>query len=557
MQITRAKPSIVESDIFNAEEGIGLIESLNWYVVPGIFKNNKIDAAGMTKAVSYKDFVEEPKIGTIIDFEGIKAMYKGNGSSEVLYSSDTDEETDYKLYLINTDANKHVYKMKSVSKLFYFPKSFFDQLYKVLINKESDLLFVNDFLTSLQLNGIRRMLIKKCEDDKSLDQNGEANVVVVDRLGVILQIFNKRSNNQLARLQTALIYLQYSRMLYKGQADNINSLSQLLHFDILKQQMMPVLSKNEKIGGKKDQQTTEGESKTENHKRVVKELELTIKQKIEEMKKQKSKLAKNSSDNKLNVTVAIIGYTNSGKSALLNCFAKKKVAESKNMLFQTLETITRKVHVRGNFEVNLIDTIGFISNLPYELVPPFLSTIEHVRHADIILHIRDISHPNTEGQKEGVESVAKQVKIDNLFDPDRVIEVRNKADLYLLKNPNLSIDDLENTQNTVYISATTKLNLDQLKKMIQNKVYKLFNCYEKQFRVSVEDYGKIEKWFKENAGISDLYDINYGYEWSSQFPNGYVDFACVVNNKIDESYKKRFEGEYQPKKDTSTIKEYL
>jgi GTP-binding protein HflX len=101
----------------------------------------------------------------------------------------------------------------------------------------------------------------------------------------------------------------------------------------------------------------------------------------------------------------LIGYTNAGKSALLNCILDNNVVESKDLLFQTLSTTSKKIRLKSGQKAIMLDTIGFITDLPHELVDSFKSTLEEVASADLVLHIRDISHPFSDHQKKVVLQV--------------------------------------------------------------------------------------------------------------------------------------------------------
>ena len=501
MKISSEKARPVEVDIFDAEEAIGLVESLNWYVVPGIFNNYKIPELNEKELPNYYEILEEPKLGDQVIIEGLKASYQGNHKFEILSDQEEDDNSmsPYKQYLANVDANKHITTVRGISRLLYFNRQFLKRLNEHITAKQVDIIYINAFLTSLQAKGLKKTLTAmQAETNPEYDNwKDNVNLVIVDRLGVILQIFNKRAGNELAKLQTALVYIKYAKTIFTKDNENFTALNQILNFDVTQPREVRMQLASAKQSGHKGSLSGEGESQQELQKRLYKDLHNRIKQKIEDKKIASKRFIEKGNAKKNALTVALIGYTNAGKSAILNMMAKREVVDSKDMLFQTLKTINRRVHVRGNFDVIMVDTIGFINNLPYELVPPFLSTIEHVKNADLVLHIRDIAHPNTEGQLKGVEEVMEKLDMGHILKENRIIEVRNKVDLYLQKNPDIALEELESTGEMVYISATQKLNIDMLKETLQKKIYKIFNCYEKRYKIATQDYDTHANWFKE------------------------------------------------------------
>jgi GTP-binding protein HflX len=180
------------------------------------------------------------------------------------------------------------------------------------------------------------------------------------------------------------------------------------------------------------------------------------------------------------VRVALVGYTNAGKSTLMNLLSKSKVfAEDK--LFATLDTTVRKVVVE-NLPFLLSDTVGFIRKLPTHLVESFKSTLDEVREADILIHVVDISHPNFEEQIQVVEETLKELGtantpvmlVFNKTDAHTHIE-KDEDDLTPLTRENLSLDDLQKAWNgkqkdAIFISALRKSNIDALKDQLYQKV---------------------------------------------------------------------------------------
>ncbi len=181
------------------------------------------------------------------------------------------------------------------------------------------------------------------------------------------------------------------------------------------------------------------------------------------------------------VRVALVGYTNVGKSTLMNLLSKSEVF-AENKLFATLDTTVRKVIVE-NLPFLMSDTVGFIRKLPTHLVESFKSTLDEVREADLLVHIVDISHPNFEEQYQVVNKTLQEVcgcekpmilvfnKIDAFsYTP------KDEDDLSPMRRENYSLDDLKKTwmrnmsDNCIFISAKQKSNIDELKTMLYDKV---------------------------------------------------------------------------------------
>jgi len=185
------------------------------------------------------------------------------------------------------------------------------------------------------------------------------------------------------------------------------------------------------------------------------------------------------------VRVALVGYTNVGKSTLMNLLSKSDVF-AENKLFATLDTTVRKVVV-GNLPFLLSDTVGFIRKLPHHLVESFKSTLDEVRESDLLIHVVDISHPGFEEQIKVVDNTLRELGTSE----KPVLMVFNKTDIFSYDKKdeddltpatkeNYSLDDLKKTwmasdkfSKTVFISARLKENIDELKIIIYNEVRKI------------------------------------------------------------------------------------
>ena len=277
-------------------------------------------------------------------------------------------------------------------------------------------------------------------------------IKVLDRTGLILDIFAQRAKTSYARTQVELAQYQYLLPRLKGLWTHLER-------------------QKGGIGMRGP-----GETEIETDRRIVRDKISLLKKKLITIDKQ---MATQRGNRGALVRVALVGYTNVGKSTLMNVIAKSEVF-AENKLFATLDTTVRKV-VIGNLPFLLSDTVGFIRKLPTQLVESFKSTLDEVQEADLLLHIVDISHPNFEEHIESVNQILKEIK--SLDKPTYM--VFNKIDIYEPKywdetelvesrgKKHYSIEEWKQTWmstmngQALFISAKNKMNI----KEFRNKVY--------------------------------------------------------------------------------------
>lgn len=300
-----------------------------------------------------------------------------------------------------------------------------------------EMVIFDDELSPSQLRNIEREL--QCK--------------VLDRTILILDIFASRARTSHAKTQVELAQLQY--MLPR-----------------LKRMWTHLERQKGGIGLRGP-----GESQIETDRRIIQTRIALMKERLKEIDKQ---MAVQRGNRGQLVRVSLVGYTNVGKSTLMNLLSKSDVF-AENKLFATLDTTVRKVVIE-NLPFLLTDTVGFIRKLPHQLIESFKSTLDEVRESDLLVHVIDISHPNFEEQYDVVNETLHE--LDKSEKP--VILVFNKIDAYIDpeeedEGERYSLEELKrtwmskmNNRNCVFISAQDKENIDELKSVIYEEVHRIF-----------------------------------------------------------------------------------
>lgn len=277
---------------------------------------------------------------------------------------------------------------------------------------------------------------------------------VIDRTSLILEIFAQRAKTAYAKTQVELAKYNYMLPRLAGMWTHL-----------------------ERQRGGMGTRGGMGETQIEIDRRIVKERISKLKEQLKKVDKQ---MATQRGNRGQLVRLALVGYTNVGKSTLMNLLSKSDVF-AENKLFATLETTVRKV-VLENVPFLLSDTVGFIRKLPTQLIEAFKSTLDEVREADILIHVVDISHPGFEEQMEVVENTLRDIKADN----KPIYVIFNKVDAYTYEEydefslepkgkNNRSLEELKNSwiakEKTpcIFISAKEKIGIDKLR----NDIYKM------------------------------------------------------------------------------------
>ena len=312
-----------------------------------------------------------------------------------------------------------------------------------ILENEIKTIVFDDELSTAQIRNIERIL---------------ADCKVIDRTRLILDIFSKRAQTAHAKIQVELAQYEY---------------------------LLPRLTRMwthlEKQRGGIGMRGP-GEKEIETDRRIIRDRISLLKQKLAKIDTQKSTQRQNRGKF---VRVALVGYTNVGKSTLMNLLSDAEVF-AENKLFATLDTTVRKV-VFQNVPFLLSDTVGFIRKLPHHLIESFKSTLDEVRETHLLLHIVDISHPDFEEQIKIVEETLHDLQssnkptilVFNKIDNYTWIE-KDKTDLMPPSKENISLDELKNTWMaktgipTVFISAKKRENIQELRKLVIKEIRKLY-----------------------------------------------------------------------------------
>jgi GTP-binding protein HflX len=272
----------------------------------------------------------------------------------------------------------------------------------------------------------------------------ELNIKVLDRTGLILEIFGERARTKEGALQVELAHLNYQ----KGRL--VRSWTHL-----------------ERQRGGAGFLGGPGETQIEADRRILQDKIVKLKRELEIVRRTRD-LHRAKRKKVPFPVVAIVGYTNAGKSTLFNRLTGAGVL-AQDMLFATLDPTLRRVRLPHGTPIILSDTVGFISDLPTHLVAAFRATLEEVVEADLVLHLRDISDPDTAAQAEDVEQILADLGVD-ANDDRRVIEVWNKIDLLDDQNRTRLLESDGNSHTHVAVSAVTGEGIDALLALIETRV---------------------------------------------------------------------------------------
>ena len=333
-----------------------------------------------------------------------------------------------------------------------------EEIAELARENEAKLLVVDASLTPVQ--------------QKSLEE--QAGVKVIDRTGLILEIFGERAATAEGRLQVELAHLDYQAGRLVRTWTHLERQRGGFGF----------------LGGP-------GETQIEADRRLIRDRMARIRRELDQVKRTRS-LHRGRRQRAPWPVIALVGYTNAGKSTLFNTLTGDAVV-AEDMLFATLDPTMRNIKIPGFDKTILSDTVGFVSDLPTELIAAFRATLEEVASADLLIHVRDMAHPDREAQAQDVEDVLTSLGIGEGEGPAR-LEAWNKVDLLKDDERQALLSEAERREDVIPISALTGWGLDSLRGSISRSLQRGTQVY--RIRLDAAEGSKLA-WLHSRGEVLD------------------------------------------------------
>lgn len=380
------------------------------------------------------------------------------GKDDFIYIENSLDELEE---LVNTAGGivigRMIQKRESIHRAHYFGKGKVEELRLYVQEIGATGIVCDDELTANQMKNLQNLL----------------NVKVMNRTLVILDIFAKRANSAEGKLQVELAQLKYNLSHLVGQRENMSRLGA-------------------GIGTRGP-----GEKKLEIDRRNISDRIAHLKRELTDIEKHRSILRDKRLKNQMPI-IALVGYTNAGKSTLMNCITSADVF-AEDELFATLDTTTRKFELESGNKYLFTDTVGFIQKLPHNLIQAFRATLEEIKFADVLVHVVDISNPSCNEHISVVYKTLKELNVER----KPIITVFNKADKQ--HNNPLPVDD--EAHFTVKLSAKNNIGVDEL--LI--KIDELIKTFKKSIEVVIPYYrGEILDFIHNNAEVVEMNHLEDG-----------------------------------------------
>lgn len=354
---------------------------------------------------------------------------------------------------------REIVKLRNIKPATFFAQGFIDKIKAIIAEQKIDLVIVDSKITPIQQRNLEKKL--ECK--------------VIDRTALILEIFGERAKTKEGSLQVELAHLTYQRSRLVRSWTHLERQRGGAGF----------------LGGP-------GETQIELDRRIIDDKIVRIKKELQKVK-QTRELQRSARKKIPYPVVALVGYTNAGKSTLFNYLSKADVF-AKNLLFATLDPTMRRIKLPSGREVILSDTVGFISDLPHELIMSFRATLEEVLEADIVVNVRDIANPDTLEQKKDVLEVLDNLGLKEIEHKENYIEVQNKIDLLQETEKKALLSNAERNRNLVPLSAVSGEGCSDFLKLIDEKL----SLSHKEISVTVPAAdGKLLSWLYRNADVKE------------------------------------------------------
>ena len=350
-----------------------------------------------------------------------------------------------------------IVKLREIKPSTFIGHGYLEKLLPIIQSQEIELLIIDTSLSPIQQRNLEKKL----------------NIKVIDRTALILEIFGERANTKEGKLQVELAHLNYQRSRLVRSWTHLERQRGGAGF----------------LGGP-------GETQIELDRRIIDDKILKIEKELAKVKQTRS-LQRNARQKVPYPVIALVGYTNAGKSSLFNKLSHANVF-AKDLLFATLDPTMRRIKLKSGKEVILSDTVGFISDLPHELIMSFRATLEEVLAADIVVHVRDIAGADTIEQKKDVFDVLHNLGLKEIENQENYVEVLNKIDLLSPEEKSKIKTLTSRSKNSITLSALTGEGTQEL----LNKFDKILSRQEQiiELKIPVTD-GKLISWIYSNSEV--------------------------------------------------------